>query len=97
MVTLKSENRVFDTLTSSCDNSCLLNVVHRIWDGRFVMCLYSDKKLAIFWIDLATLKSQNMVFANLSLCGVNSCVSKCIKVCMKIVVLHMGHVTLWWP
>ena len=57
-------------------NPCLLKLVYSLWHDRLVMCLYGDLKLAIFKIVLATLKTENMVFGNLSLCGVNSCVSK---------------------
>ena len=87
MVTLKSENRVFDTVTHVCFNSCLLKLV---WYDRLVMRCYGDLKLAIFKIVLANLKSENMVFGKLSLW----CELFCIKVCMEIIVQHMGHVTL---
>ena len=76
MVTLRSENRVFDTVTPSCYNSQLLKLVYSLWYDRLVVCLYGDLKLAIFKIVLATLKSENMVFGNFSLYGVNSHVSR---------------------
>ena len=76
MVTLRSENRVFDTVTPSCYNSQLLKLVYSLWYDRLVMCLYGDLKLAIFKIVLATLKSENMVFGNFSLYGVNYYVSR---------------------
>ena len=76
MVTLKSENKFFDTLTPSCCNSRLLHIVYSLWYDRLVMYLYGDLKLAIFKIDLATLNSENMVFGNLSLYGVNSYVCR---------------------
>ena len=76
MVTLKSENKFFDTLAPSCCNSWLLNLVYSLWYDRLVMCLYGDLKLAIFKIVLAILNSENMVFGKLSLYGVNSYVSR---------------------
>ena len=87
MVTLKSVTKVFDTLSPICFNSGLLKSVYSLWCGRLVMCLYGDLKRAVF---KATLKSENIVFGNLSLCGVNSY----IKVCMKIIVPHTVQVTL---
>ena len=75
-LSLKSENRAFDTLTPSCGNSYPLNVIYSLWYDRLVICCYGDLKLAIFAIVLVTLKSQNMVFGKLSLCGVNSFASR---------------------
>ena len=75
-LTIKSENRVLYTQTPSCCNSCLLKLVYSLWYDKLVMCHYGDLKLAIFEVVLATLKSENMVYGNRSLCGVNSCVSK---------------------
>ena len=62
----------FDTLTPSCYNPCLLKLAYSLWYDRLVMCLNGDLKLAIFRIFLATLKSENMDFGNLSLYVVNS-------------------------
>ena len=76
MVTLKSENRVFDPVTPSCCNSRLLKLVYSLWYDRLVMCLYGDLKLAIFEIVLGTLKLGNMVFGKLCLNSVNSCALK---------------------
>ena len=67
---------VFGTFSLYGVNSYVSRFVWRLIDNKWVMCLYGDLKLAIFKIVLATLKSENMVFGNFSLYGVNSYVSR---------------------